>query len=152
VIFTYIFEVGKKELYWNTIILMTLGAFLHFGMDKLYQRGIFTFFAWQLWPGCPTDGHICADDVCSFLGLNELWSATSRRPSAGSVYNCHTLKYIDCGTLIAASGKQHISYEYMSIITMSTIHRFTGVYRLKLVSATLSQEHVQELNKSKMIG
>jgi hypothetical protein len=51
---------------------MTFGAiFLHFGMDKMYQRGIykknFTFplafspnFVWRLWPGFPIDGHILA--------------------------------------------------------------------------------------------
>jgi hypothetical protein len=40
-----IFEVWIKELYWNTInfndIRCNFKAFLHFGMDKMYQRGIF---------------------------------------------------------------------------------------------------------------
>jgi hypothetical protein len=46
-----IFEVWIKELCWNTInfndircnIKALLNIFLHFGMDKIYQRGIFTF-------------------------------------------------------------------------------------------------------------
>jgi hypothetical protein len=46
-----------------------LNMFLHFGMDKMYQSGIFTKkiincfyfspnFAWRLWSGFPIDGHM----------------------------------------------------------------------------------------------
>jgi hypothetical protein len=49
-LFLYIFEVWIKELYWNTIhfndircyFKALLNIFLHFGIDKMYQRGIFT--------------------------------------------------------------------------------------------------------------
>jgi hypothetical protein len=45
-----IFEVWIKELFWNTIncndimcnFKALLNIFLHFGMDEMYQRGIFT--------------------------------------------------------------------------------------------------------------
>jgi hypothetical protein len=103
--FLDIFEVWIKELYWNTInfndikcnFKALLNIFLHFEMDKIYQRGIFTKqklvlgcfspfspnFVWRLWPGFPTDGHILPGFALVCLGHWEGLTLTH-----GSCYPC----------------------------------------------------------------